>query len=704
MKRFTPRRAATRVRKLLRSWVPVESLSLALPRTFFMTLLQGIGRASDRWGQAMPPRSEAELEARPARSAAEIWRAFLAGLLRLIQAGLAHRLLPWVAALLALAYCTPTLWSGLRMDDDVLHRETLLHTSLPDAMQRLFVFLDPHTNTALIDQGVLPWWSLPEVRISFFRPLAVLTHWVDYQLWPNQPLFMHVQNLLWYAGLCGLAVVTYRRLMRAPLAAGLAGLLFAVNVPHFSAVVAVNARNAVLASIFGFLALGFHDRWRRNRWRTGMWLAPLCLAAALLSAEGGIAVVFYLFAYALCLDEAPWRGRLASLVPYIIVVLLWRAGYQALGFGAYGSDFYLDPGREPLRLILATVERWPVILFGQWVMPDPGIYAFFAPAARLGYWLITAGFMALLGMLLWPLLRRSRLARFWATGMVLSIVPICAISAATGRHLMFVGWGALGLLAQMVTRPLEEKRPGTLFYGKAASLWGRFHRWLLPILDWEGWQRPARILAVGLVVLQGVAYPVAVLFTPGVFDSPAYVSMMDLGPLPGCEGQDVVVVNAPSPGQSIYMLSLREYRGLPLPAHLRILAPSHSPVTVTRVDSYTLRIRPESGYLLAPTMAIHRWQDFWPMAHISYAAQVGDVFFRSADEPLAVGQRIAITGMEVEVLEVTPDGRPLEVRVQFDRPLEEASLRWLEWDWRTHTYRPFVPPPVGATLQIAGPY
>jgi len=123
---------------------------------------------------------------------------------------------------LAVALGVPTLWYGWGIDDDMLHRTMLLSSSLPEVIARLFVFLDPKTNQALMDLGVLPWWTLDTVRVSFWRPLAALSLWLDYQLWPESALLMHAHNLLWYAGLCLLAAVTYRRLMGRDISAGLA--------------------------------------------------------------------------------------------------------------------------------------------------------------------------------------------------------------------------------------------------------------------------------------------------------------------------------------------------------------------------------------------------------------------------------------------------------------------------------------------------
>jgi len=103
---------------------------------------------------------------------------------RLLARPDALRLLPVGPALLALLVATPTLWSGLS-DDDLLQRMVLPSSPLPTALSRLYVFLDPATNAARMDSGVLPWWTLESGKVAFWRPLAALSLWLDYRISPD---------------------------------------------------------------------------------------------------------------------------------------------------------------------------------------------------------------------------------------------------------------------------------------------------------------------------------------------------------------------------------------------------------------------------------------------------------------------------------------------------------------------------------------
>ena len=323
-----------------------------------------------------------------------------------------------------------------------------------------------------------------------------------------------------------------------------------------------------------------------------------------------------------------------------------------------------------------------MLLLGQWGGIDPGLYTLLSVRATRVFWPIALLFIAVVVIALAPLVRKNRVACFWGLGMVLAVVPACAISVPSGRLLAFVGLGATGLLAQFI---------GGLF---DQSGWLPVHR---------AWRIPAWILCLTLIGFHAILSPVQLIITPAVQD-PFFDSVTDLGPLPEAERQDVIIVNAPSPGHSIYVRGLRSILGQPMPAHLRILSPGCSSVQLTRIDARTVIVQPEHGYLIPPgTAGAVQNQGSLPPVHLAYVYQHGDTFFRSGAFPMTVGQRVELTGMSAEVITLTDDGRPSEARIRFARHLEDPSMVWLQWDWKRNAYVPFVPPVVGETVRVAGP-
>jgi len=223
----------------------------------------------------------------------------------------------WVLPLIGVGLLAPGLGSGW-IADDHFHGAAL--TADPDlplqhrSPARLFVFVDgdPAEVWRLIDAGILPWWSDPELRLSFYRPLAGLTHALDYRLWPDSPFWAHLHSVFWYVCLIVPLLALYRRILPTAAVAGLAALLYAIDDNLTFPVLWIANRNAVISVFFGVVTLLVYDRWRRGGWKPGAVLAPLTLLGAVLANEGGVALGGYLVAYALFLDPAPPRHRIVA--------------------------------------------------------------------------------------------------------------------------------------------------------------------------------------------------------------------------------------------------------------------------------------------------------------------------------------------------------------------------------------------------------
>src|SRR5689334_12601814 len=194
---------------------------------------------------------EASLPAgRPARDTKSILVG-TTGKIDAIKRLLAHSAAPWVIVGLALVLSSPSLFTGLCADDyihELMMREHAGIAGFAFHPFDLFAFAngDPVRTHQLIDEGVFPWWSDPGVVLAFLRPIASATHYLDHLLWPDQPVLMHVQSLVWFALLLGVVGAVYRRFMRAPWIAGLALLLYAIDDARATTVAWLANRNALV--------------------------------------------------------------------------------------------------------------------------------------------------------------------------------------------------------------------------------------------------------------------------------------------------------------------------------------------------------------------------------------------------------------------------------------------------------------------------
>lgn len=606
---------------------------------------------------------------------------------------LTHPSIVLAAPILGVALLLPSLGGGWQVDD-ILHRVMLLGPPPGFPMGRaniwnLFSFtgFDPGASFRLMDYGAMPWWTLPEGRIGFLRPLTILTHLLDYQLWPHSALLMHAHNLIWYAGVVAAAAVLYRRLIQAEheagmaWAAGIAAVLFAVDDAHALPAGWIANRNALLTAFFGFMALIAHDRWRREGWRPGAMLGPAALALGLLSGEAAVSACGYLFAYTLFLDRAPRLRRWAALVPYVVIGAIWTVAYKKMGYGAFGSEVYIDPGTEPWRFMSALAVRAPLLLLGQFGFPPSDISIVLVPAGIRLLVCFALIFLLLLGFALLPIMRRDATARFWLLGMLLSLVPISA-TFPNGRLMLYAGLGGFGLIGQFM-----------------ASLGER--------ADWlpsnKMWGRLAGIFAWIFIVVHGVISPLSLPIQSGTAAAIGMIVKAAAASVPddpSIATKDLIVVNIPSPFLSAYILLEKVVDGKNHPARLRTLTGFNDDLEIRRTDDRTLVIRPSRGLFPldwpeADSRAIYSI----PFLDLAHGLNDFNLITRARNQPLRLGEKISLTGVTFEITSLTPDGRAAEFAVRFDRPLEDPSLMWMHWD-RSGILVPFKLPEMGETMTL----
>lgn len=570
-----------------------------------------------------------------------------------------HPRAPLGVIAVALLLAAPSLTVGLAADD-FFHRVILTGAQglpwVPQGLGGLFIWADgdPKHGWMFMDTGLVGWWSNPELKLAFARPVTALTHVLDYALWPDTPLLMHVHSLLWFGlGLWALSRL-YGRVQSpvgGPVLAVLSLCLFAIDDAHGLTIAWLANRNALIVLTFGALCLDTHIRASAQAHGPSRWLSPLLLATALASGEAAVAFCGYLGAYALLLDPRGPRGGLVALWPHITVAACWAGLYRALGYGASGSGLVVDPVSEPLRFFSMAVVRLPVLLAAQLGLPPADLWEFYGtvqpwlPAVMLGFIVLLLVAIAWVAL---PLLRTRAEARFWAAGAALSALPVCA-QFAHDRLLMMVGIGGMGLMGMLLAAWLAQDRPAWARGGRLALLWllAFVHLGMAPAL------LPLRVRAPSDIARMVASADETIDSDPGVAQ------------------RTVVLVNPPVDAYAGYVPIVRVATGRPRPAHLHWLATGSTAVEVHREGERSLRVRPDGGFL---SMSSERMQ-------------------RGDDKPMPVGYRVSLTEMEVEITEVRPDGRPAEARMTFRVPLEDARLRFLHW--KDGGFRPFDLPAVG---------
>ena len=245
-------------------------------------------------------------------------------------------------------------------------------------------------------------------------------------------------SLVWY--LVGVAAVylMYRGVGVEKPVAILALLLVILDNSMYQVVTWIASRSMLLVMAFGFFAVYAYHRSLSSR----LWyiLALLSLACAALSAEAVIGICAYLGAYMFALEKRSWSKRILHLLPFAALILVWLAYYRAHGYGAYGVDFYIDPGHEPATFFKTALYRLPGNFFELSSGLDV-VAGLFRPDIHHSYFAMAGVVLfAVMLYLLWPRFKENRILLFFFLGSIFALVPGLTISLSPRVMILpFVG-------------------------------------------------------------------------------------------------------------------------------------------------------------------------------------------------------------------------------------------------------------------------
>ena len=547
----------------------------------------------------------------------------------------------WLAPVLGFVLTLPSVFSGY-MQDDHRSRQSTLERSIFPRRPAWDIFHGPDTDAEVArcrERGIAQanWWTPDTTRSRFFRPLASLLLAFEFRFFGDSPWVMHVNRALLYALIVLVGACLLRRVSTTPIAFGIACLIFAIDDTHAYSSGWISAANTLLACLFGFFALLMHDRWRRDGSVAGLALSLAAFVLALLSSEGGLALMGYLVAYALFLEPDGWKRKVGSLLPTTVIAVGYLAFYAAMGLGIKGSFDYLSPGEDPLLTAFVVLSGTVTGTVSQLVSVMPLGWAFQTGIAAT----LTAAFLLVgLVVLFRGFLRSSRAVGFFGVGMVLSIVPF-TVGMMSDRYLLWAGLGAAGLLGELfVVHPLTSKLQ--------------------------------RATAKTLLVTNTIVS--LIFFVPTLF----WLSMIERG-IRAAEqtvtSANTVVLN----GHSIATgatAALRCEKGGEWPAHFYLLYEGVDPITVTRTGDRTLLATTPKGWFSS--------------SFFSRGARPKELRFRQ-------GQTFELQLMTATIEELTEDGRPRSVSFSFKEEL--SAFDWLRWT--LNGPRRMQPPALGESIQAS---
>jgi hypothetical protein len=590
--------------------------------------------------------------------------------LRLTQ-WLAHRravpLLLAFGVLLALS----TLQIGFFTDDYALL--AYLEGAVPKRGSPLqlydFARADPADIHALVTRGPFPWWTDPELKLRFFRPLSSALFAVDHALFGHAPLGYHVHAVLWYALFLAGAVSLFHLVAPRPLRSW-SLLVFVLGAAHSEPVGWLSSRHLLVASVPALWGLVAHVAYREHGFRPGRWLAVAGLLLGLMGGEAalGVAVLWMSYEWLGAPESRAPRERLAEVAVPGGIVIAYLLAYKLGNFGSARNAAYFEPLSDPTRFAVAMLQRVPIML-GEMVFAVPSAFSVvFSPVP-----FVVVGAVAVVAAL------------------GLSYAAWSAVPANERRAVRWLGAGAVASLLISV-----GGFPGSRLL-LVPSIGGSLVLGTILCYGWAKLQSRSGLLALrragwlALFVTHVVLAPLAFLASSHMLGKlGAQIAEIDAsldGVLPGPRllpaTRPHVFLIASDPLAGIYVGAARALRAPGTASGWSMLSMAHATHDIRRVDDRTIVIETDR-----------------PMLRGAYDA----VFRDMARAPLHAGQRFELDEATVTVLTAS-EGYPSSIEVRFGAPLEDDRYRLLAWqDGRLaplrvavgqHVVIPWTPGPTG---------
>lgn len=561
---------------------------------------------------------------------------------------------PRVVVAIGVLFTLPALTVGF-VHDDLLHR-LALEDGIPEyalGPHELYDFTgeDVATVPRMIELGYLPWFTDPELRLRFFRPISSLLLALDSALFGRDAVLAHAHSLLWFL-LMAIVVASIHRRALSPVAATVASAIYAVAGAHAMTTGWLAARHTLVGACFGAICVWAHLRWRDGGWRSGAIVAPLALVLGMLSSETALGAVVFVLLYELIVRREDVARRALAALPVFALGLAHLVFYALAGYGTKNSGAYISPFHEPLAFAEAIVTRGPLLvaeMFGAF----PVLAAAIDPAMGAPVGIYGALVCAMCAFVLW----RAR----------------AELDVDEGRRLLWLGTASIVCLAPMVGGVLGPRLLPLALVGSSAIVGATI------VVAWRsarsraslGSRLALRAPVIALVLLHFVLSPLVRASLPAFLDtmSEGERDLAVRADLSACaDGAHAYLLTGADPSISLYaaqsllFYERHEVTRLAQPRVLSMVAAGQE-LTVRDDDTFELAVLRDGPREASMFERVYR------------------------ADPLAPGDRVVAGELGASVIEV--DGG-FPTKVSFDVEGGLANVCFLVWrDGRLQS----MPPP-----------
>ncbi|MEM8593463.1 MAG: hypothetical protein AAGF06_01410 [Pseudomonadota bacterium] len=550
--------------------------------------------------------------------------------------------------------------------DEFFHQLTfrqhpMLNVSNPFTDLFSFATGEPSRIRTLIERSGLVWFTDPHIKSNFLRPLSAVTHWIDFTLWPDSSTLPRIHSFLWYGLNIALAFVLFNTLFKDKRIALIGVLFFALSIHHYLPIAWIAARNALLTCGMSMITLLLYFKACDDNWNLGFVLAPIALLIALLCGEASLSITPFLFACVLFIDKRPKPRALLSLLPCVLVSLLWLYAYQALGYGAEYSGYYISPQDNPLIYGQRLLVSMPLLLFGAIfnLPPDPSSAALGTKSASfLITYLISFGafilFLYFIYALVLPFIKKDRMIGFWLIALIVSLLPGASVSASS-RTLIIPGLASIGLLLSIIHNVFfqnESIKPHALRLLKGIML--------LRVC----------VFFISSIAISAFSMTIDhdhVLYSP-TFNGFNITDNTSIFAITQTSNQTLIA-------SSRYVVE----KYVQMKNAYTLFYPSHD-FEITRTPSNEL-IAASSESLISGFNASSFHNLYRDFKH----------------KPFFIGETFTTADMDISILELNALGAPVKIQFSFKPALDDNNHLWLITDTKTNRFIPFELPATGET-------
>ncbi len=574
---------------------------------------------------------------------------------------------PWrVVLLLSAMLYLPSLFFGFFTDDYTFISVLKTDAIRPRKWVQLYSFTGvPEYTQFLFERGLIPWYTAPDLRLNFFRPLSSALLSLDHSLFGTNALGWHLHSLLWGAALLIGVVRLFLRVLPPELAYW-AAIVFTLSSKLVLPIVWISNRNALVAVVPVVWGLLAHMRARENGWHWGFLLGPLGLIVGLCAAEVAISAAAYLAAYECFAAPGDRRRRALGLAPYVFVLACYLAYYKMTGHGTAAAGFYLDPFSDTWAYLQAVPLHLGVLLgsaFGSlpadfWLVLGNARPIF----AAIGF-VVAGGAFILFRRLA---LRQGLWQRtLWlVAGAFASIIPVLS-TVPMDRLLLSAMIGFSVVLAVFVEHALNLRRQRRIAHASLPPLRSRLY--------------PMYITISVLILSPLFAFGQLV----GGRSQALEIERSTLASeLDDSTVREAIILAAPDHIVPMYLPSVRVTLDRYVPYGWHTLSSAPYDHVVTRTSENSLALKVIGGVMQGSVL---------------------ESVFRNPRRAWAIGDRVQQRFFTAEILAVS-EGLPTQVGFTFDKSLNEPEVG--VFVWRDQALRRVAPMAIGESwtlVKVPGP-